>query len=78
MLTLLPVAKFVKYLQYMTETTLPPLLTLRELALYLRVSTRTAYQLVSDGDVPAVKIGGQWRVPRAELEHRLAVSPERT
>jgi excisionase family DNA binding protein len=49
----------------------PELLTLRELAVYLRVSVRTAYQLVSAGDVPAVKVGGQWRIPRAELERRL-------
>lgn len=50
----------------------PELLTLRELAEYLRVSLRTAYQLASDGAVPAVKVGGQWRIPRAELERRLA------
>jgi excisionase family DNA binding protein len=49
----------------------PELLTLRELAEYLRVSMRTAYQLVSDGQVSAVKVGGQWRIPRGELERRL-------
>ena len=49
----------------------PELLTLRELAKYLRVSMRTAYQLASDGALPAVKVGGQWRIPRAELEQRL-------
>lgn len=50
----------------------PELLTLRELAEYLRVSMRTAYQLVADGAVPAVKVGGQWRIPRGALERRLA------
>jgi excisionase family DNA binding protein len=54
----------------MTEIT-PELLTLRELAEYLRVSMRTAYQLASDGEIPAVKVGGQWRIPRAELDQRL-------
>jgi len=52
------------------------LLTLRELALFLRVSTRTAYHLAANGAVPAVKVGGQWRVVRAELEQRLAESKE--
>lgn len=50
----------------------PELLTLRELADYLRVSIRTAYQLASDGAVPAVKVGGQWRILRAGLEAQLA------
>ena len=55
----------------------PELLTLRELASYLRVSTRTAYQLASHGAVPAVKVGGQWRIPRAQLERQLAETDER-
>jgi excisionase family DNA binding protein len=54
----------------------PELLTLRELAEYLRVSDRTAYQLVSDGVVPATKVGGQWRIVRAMLDSQLAGSGE--
>ncbi len=57
------------------ETT--PLLTLTELAAHLRVSARTAYKLVSTGEVPAQKIGGQWRIPRAALEQRTGESPSR-
>jgi excisionase family DNA binding protein len=54
----------------------PELLTLNELAAYLRVGRRTAWQLVNDGAVPAVKVGGQWRIPRAELDAQLGRSPE--
>ena len=54
----------------------PELLTIRELAAYLRVSLRTAYQLAYDGAVPAVKLGGVWRIPRAELDAQLGRSPE--
>jgi excisionase family DNA binding protein len=50
----------------------PELLTLGELAVYLRVSRTTAYQLVTTGKVPAVKVGGQWRIPRAELDRQLS------
>jgi excisionase family DNA binding protein len=46
----------------------PRFLTVAELADYLRVSPRTAYQLVTDGDVPTVRVGGQWRIPVDELE----------
>jgi excisionase family DNA binding protein len=49
----------------------PELLTLNELADYLRIGRRTAWQLVTDGTVPAVKVGGQWRILRAEVDAQL-------
>jgi excisionase family DNA binding protein len=52
-------------------------LTVQELARYLRVSLRTAYQLVYDGAVPSVKVASVWRIPRAELDAQLGRrSPE--
>jgi excisionase family DNA binding protein len=48
-----------------------PYMTVGELAEVLRISTRTAYYLCARGEVPAVRIGGQWRISRAELEARL-------
>jgi excisionase family DNA binding protein len=53
-------------------TTAPELLTVQELAHYLRVSLKTAYQLVSGGEIPAAKVGGQWRIRRAEVDRLLA------
>jgi excisionase family DNA binding protein len=53
------------------------LLTVPELADYLRVSVRRAYQLAVDGDVPAVKVGGQWRISRAEVERRFTADSGR-
>jgi excisionase family DNA binding protein len=47
-------------------------LTVRELATYLRVSRTKAYQLVASGEVPTVRVGGQFRIPRALLAKRLA------
>lgn len=48
------------------------LLTVRELAAYLRISLRKAYALVESGEVPAYRVGGQFRIPRAELDQQLA------
>ncbi|AMK10130.1 MAG: helix-turn-helix domain-containing protein [Pseudodesulfovibrio sp.] len=45
----------------------PKLLTVREVADYLRVHQRTAYRLITGGDIKAVKIGSQWRVPEQSL-----------
>ena len=61
----------------MSTTERPDLLTVRELAEYLRVSLRTAYQLVADGEVPATRVGGQWRIPRAGLDSQLAGPSEK-
>src|SRR5438105_9735798 len=44
------------------------LLTLKELAAYLSVNERTLLKLVSEGDVPGVKVGNQWRFRKALID----------
>ena len=44
------------------------LLTIKEAAAYLRMNPLTVYRLASKGDIPAVKVGGNWRVHREMLE----------
>ena len=51
----------------MATISAPAFLTVNESAGYLRVSIRTAYQLVTDGEVPTVRVKGQWRIPVDEL-----------
>lgn len=52
------------------------LLTLSEAARLLQVSTRTLHRMIRSGDLPALKVGGQWRVRETQLqqwvEHREA------
>ncbi|MBE3562246.1 MAG: helix-turn-helix domain-containing protein [Hydrogenibacillus schlegelii] len=47
-------------------------LTPEEAAKRLRVSVRTVYRQLKDGRLPGVKVGGQWRIRREELERYLA------
>ena len=47
-------------------------LTVRELAAYLRVSRRKAYELVATGEVPSLRVGSSLRIPREDLERHLA------
>jgi excisionase family DNA binding protein len=49
-------------------------LTVRELADYLRVSRRKAYELVAAGEVPSFRVGSSLRIPRAELDAQLSAS----
>ncbi|MBS1708911.1 MAG: helix-turn-helix domain-containing protein [Armatimonadetes bacterium] len=43
-------------------------LTVREAASYLRITTGALEKLAEDGEVPAVQIDGRWRFPKASLD----------
>mgnify|MGYP001362504297 CR=1 FL=1 len=44
------------------------ILTLDEVAAYLKVGKRTVYRLAAARKIPAFKVGGTWRFSRAEIE----------
>ena len=44
------------------------ILTLKEVAAYLKLTEKTAYRLASDGKLPGFKVGGSWRFKREDLE----------
>ena len=45
------------------------ILTIEEVAKYLRVSDRTVYDWAQKGEIPAVKIGTVWRFKKSEVEN---------
>ena len=47
---------------------LHPLLTLDEVAEYLNVDKFTVYRVVGQRQLPAFKVGGQWRFSQEMLE----------
>ncbi len=44
------------------------LMTIKQVAEYLNVNERTALKLVSDGVLPGVKVGNQWRFRKAMID----------
>ena len=44
------------------------ILTIEEIALYLRVSERTVYDWANKGSIPCGKLGTTWRFKRSEIE----------
>ncbi len=46
-------------------------LTTEEVIDFLRVNARTVYRLIQTGDLPAVRVGRQWRFRRNDLERWL-------
>lgn len=53
------------------------ILTLDEVAAYLKAGKRTVYRLAQQGDIPAFKLGGTWRFRRTELDRWIAASIEK-
>lgn len=43
------------------------ILTLKEVAAYLRLAEKTAYRLASEGKLPGFKVGGSWRFKQEDL-----------
>lgn len=43
------------------------LLTVKEVAALLRVSSQTLYKMLEQGGIPAVKVGSQWRFEREKV-----------
>jgi len=50
------------------------ILTLEEVAAYLKAGKRTVYRLAQKGEIPAFKLGGTWRFRRSELDRWIAES----
>ncbi|WP_394204163.1 helix-turn-helix domain-containing protein [Shewanella waksmanii] len=44
------------------------ILTIQEVAKYLKLNEKTAYRLTSEGKLPGFKVGGSWRFKRSDLE----------
>ncbi|MQY53179.1 MAG: helix-turn-helix domain-containing protein [Firmicutes bacterium] len=44
------------------------LMTIREVADYLRLSKVTVYKMTRQGKIPALKIGKQWRYNKSEID----------
>jgi excisionase family DNA binding protein len=52
----------------MDTSTTSEILTLKEVAIMLKVGDRTVYALAQQAQLPGFKVGGQWRFKRHDLE----------
>ncbi len=44
------------------------IMTITEVAEYLKISEMTTYKFVQEGKIPAFKVGRHWRVQRSDLK----------
>ena len=47
------------------------ILTVQEVAAYLKLNSKTAYRLAANSKIPGFKIGGAWRFRKSEIDHWL-------
>lgn len=45
------------------------IMTLKEVASYLKLAEKTAYKLAAEGKLPGFKVGGSWRFKREDVEN---------
>ena len=50
------------------------ILTIDEVAVFLKAGKRTVYRLAASGEIPAFKLGGTWRFRRSELDDWIGAS----
>lgn len=48
------------------------ILTIDEVAAYLKAGKKTVYRLAQKGEIPSFKLGGTWRFRRTELSRWIA------
>ncbi len=44
------------------------ILTIKEVAEFLRVTEKTIYRMASEKRIPAFKVGGSWRFDKVDIE----------
>lgn len=44
------------------------IMTLREVAEYLRLTEKTTYRYALEGTIPGFKVGGTWRFRKSEID----------
>jgi excisionase family DNA binding protein len=53
------------------EGSLPTIMTVREVAGYLRMHEMTIYRMARLGEIPAYKVGNRWRFNKHRIEEWL-------
>ncbi len=44
------------------------IITIKDVAEYLKLTEKTTYRLASEGELPGFKVGGSWRFRKSEIE----------
>jgi len=63
---------YVRYRRLFVEDELARVMTVDEVASYLRIPRSSVYKLAQEGKIPARKVGKHWRFHRDTIDHWLS------
>ena len=52
-------------------------MTIREVADYLKLAEKTAYRLAAEGKIPGFKVGASWRFRKSEIDRWIIAQEQR-
>ena len=44
------------------------IMTIKEVAMFLKITEKTAYRLAGEGRIPGFKVGGAWRFRQSDVD----------
>lgn len=62
-----PRCKPATYNVYTEYDKVPVLMTVQQAAILLQMSDRTVLNLIYSGEIEAIKVGNEWRIPKDKL-----------
>lgn len=54
------------------------IMTIKEVASYLKLTEKTAYRLAGDGKIPGFKVGASWRFRKSEIDRWISVQEQKS
>ncbi|WP_419601545.1 methylation-associated defense system helix-turn-helix domain-containing protein MAD1 [Thiolapillus sp.] len=54
------------------------IMTIKEVASYLKLTEKTAYRLAADGKIPGFKVGASWRFRKSEIDRWIIQQEQKT
>ncbi|MGO3215484.1 DNA binding domain, excisionase family [Halomonas citrativorans] len=63
--------------QLMPNSSESAILTIKEVAEYLKVTERTIYRLAAAKKIPGFKVGGMWRFRQADIDDWITAQAEK-
>ena len=51
-------------------------LTIKDIATILKLAEKTVYSMAQDGELPAFKVRGQWRIRRVDFDKWMAIQAQ--
>lgn len=71
-----PILPFIHKINTADVVMTDEIMTIKDIAAYLKVAEKTIYRLVTGNKLPSFKVGGVWRFRKAEIDQWISVQQD--